>query len=368
MTFKALHFADVHLDAPFSGLLPQDAGRRRRRALRETLTNIAALAERAKVDAVFCAGDLYEHERVSPDTASFLRDTFARLQPLPVYVAPGNHDWFSPGSAYAQTDWSANVRIFKTPQPEPVALRDGLTLWGAAHCAPANTDNFFGCFTASRGGVNIGLFHASERTWLHAQGEGKEPHAAFAPDDIRRAGLAYAFLGHFHTPRDAPTYSYPGNPCPLSFGEAGDRGAIIATVTGDGSVEIERHRLAATEVRDLTVDVDGCASADGVRQRVEDAVRGLSGSARISLTGALEREVALNPHDLVDAVREMDGVAFRFDGLSVAYDWGALEAEQTVRGEFVREVRAAGLPADETRRVLITGIRALEERTDLEVV
>jgi exonuclease SbcD len=368
MMFKILHFADLHLDAAFSGLLPDDAGRRRRRALRETLTNIAALAGQADVDAVFCAGDLFEQERVSPDTVAFLRETFTRLQPLPIYVAPGNHDWYGRGTVYAQTDWSANVTIFKNPRPEAVVLRDGLTLWGAAHCAPANTDNFFERFTADRSGVSIGLFHASECTWLHVQSQGKEPHAAFAPDDIRRAGLTYAFLGHFHTPRSAPTYSYPGNPCPLAFGETGDRGAIVATVEDDGSVAIERHRVAATNVLDLTVDVDGCASGDDVRRRVLDAVRGLSGSARINLTGALEREVELHPRDLVDAARNLDGVSFRLEGLSVAYDWDLLAGEQTVRGEFVREVRGAGLPAEEARRVLVMGLRALEGRTDLEVV
>jgi hypothetical protein len=42
--------------------------------------------------------------------------------------------------------------------------------------------------------------------------------------------------------------------------------------------------------------------------------------------------------------------------------------EPTVRGQFVRDVLAAGLPSDEQRRVVITGLRALDGRADLEVL
>jgi exonuclease SbcD len=36
-----------------------------------------ALAVERRVDALLCGGDLYEQDYVSPDTARFLRATFA---------------------------------------------------------------------------------------------------------------------------------------------------------------------------------------------------------------------------------------------------------------------------------------------------
>jgi len=55
--------------------------------------------------------------------------------------------------------------------------------------------------------------------------------------------------------------------------------------------------------------------------------------------------------------------------ISVAYDFVMLAEERTVRGQFVRSVQVASeLDDDERRRVLITGLRALDGRTDeLEV-
>src|SRR5438445_13847699 len=92
-------FSDVHLDAPFAWADPS-LGRRRRQALRDTLMRIVTLAQEIAPNAVFCGGDLYEHDRVLPDTAEFLRNQFERLHPIPVYLAPGNHDWYGQESVY----------------------------------------------------------------------------------------------------------------------------------------------------------------------------------------------------------------------------------------------------------------------------
>src|SRR5437879_2127205 len=105
---QLLLFSDVHLDTPFEWAPPALA-RRRRQALRDTLLRIVQLAIEIRPDAVLCGGDLYEHERFSPDTAAFLRSALAQLHPLPVYVAPGNHDWYGSESLYRQVQWSPNV-------------------------------------------------------------------------------------------------------------------------------------------------------------------------------------------------------------------------------------------------------------------
>jgi len=53
--------------------------------------------------------------------------------------------------------------------------------------------------------------------------------------------------------------------------------------------------------------------------------------------------------------------------LYVAYNFEAIKDEATVRGEFVRQVTSSDLPEDEKQRVLVTGLRALDGREDLEV-
>lgn len=365
---KLLLFSDLHLDSSFAWMGSSGAAAsRRRQALCDTLEKIVTLAEQVKADAILCGGDLYEHERVSPDTASFLRSVFARLDPIPVYIAPGNHDWFGPQSLYGYVDWSPNVHVFRSGRLEPVDLDDGVTLWGAAHLAPANTDNFLRGFRVDRAGVNVALFHGSERTWLTEEGSGKAAHAQFEAEEITEAGLQHAFLGHYHTPRDAPTYTYPGNPDPLSFGETGERGVVIATLKPNGAVGRVRMKVGVTEAHDLDVDVTGCSSLQAVRSRISDGLRGLRGVARVRLQGELDANVSVQTADL-NVESGLDSVLIEPSDLRIAYELDKLAEEQTVRGEFVRMVLKDGPPQEKTRKILLTGLRALDARDDLEVI
>ena len=136
-----VHFADLHLDTPFRQGGPSIA-RRRRQHLRDVLVAIVDLTLEVEADALFCGGDLYEHEMTAPDTGDFIRAQFERLDRVPVLVAPGNHDWLGPTSIYRQTRWSPNVHIFDSRELQPWELADGLTIWGGAHLVPANSPGF----------------------------------------------------------------------------------------------------------------------------------------------------------------------------------------------------------------------------------
>ena len=361
---KLLHFSDLHLDAPFAWATPE-AARARRRNRRETLTRIIALAEAEAVDAILCAGDLFEQDRIGPDTVEFLRSTFERTDRR-IFLAPGNHDWLSDRSPYALVEWSPNVHLFTEATLGPVPLADGLTLWGAAHRAPANTDGFFTGFRVDRGGVHLALAHASERAVLAWQESGKQPHAPFDAAELDATGIAHAFLGHYHVPRDAARYTYPGNPDPLEFGEDGERGAVIATIAPDGEVTRERRSVAVSEVHDLHVKVNGAAHSDDVAIAVARELAPLAGCVRLTLIGDLAPSVELDVRELQRLGQHLEGLVVR-TRLTVGYDLDAIAAESTVRGQFVRSAETEIADADLRRRVILTGLRALEGRGDLDV-
>jgi DNA repair protein SbcD/Mre11 len=365
---KLLLFADLHLDTPFQWAGPMLA-RARRNALRTTLRRICELADSLAVDALLSGGDLYEHERFSPDTVAFLTNTFADFG-RPVYLAPGNHDWYGPASLYRQAHWSPNVHVFTEDQLVAVELTDQVTLWGAAHRAPANTDGFLERgFKVGRGGVNLALFHGSELGGIAFQETGKAPHAPFRSEQVEACGLDHALVGHFHSPRDGAWHTYPGNPDPLTFGETGQRGAVLFTVAGDGSLHRERHSVSTSTVTSVEVDITGVSSSSAIRDRVAEAVASLTGIVRVTISGDVDPEVSVSLVDLADAGPHLDALVPRVGSVAVAYDFDALAAEQTVRGQFVRDVCASDLDGDARRRVLVTGLRALEGRADeLEVI
>lgn len=364
---RILLVSDVHLDSPFAWAKPEVA-RHRRQALRDALARSIQLAIDQRVDVICCGGDLFEHERVSPDTGQFLRAQFELAHPIPIFIAPGNHDWLGPESLYRRVRWSPNVHVFEDRRLVPVTIAEGLTLWGSAHQAPAGTSDFLAGFRVDRSGVHLALFHGSEVGSAYIEEAGKQLHAPFRAEEIEASGLHFALLGHYHSPRDEARFSYPGNPEPLTFGESGQRGVLIATIGENGRVMTDRQSVAVSTVSDLAIDVTGCSSKQEVRERVTDALRGRNGYARVTLCGDVAPEVALCVADFEDLVHCLDAApVIRLQSVTVAYDLTRIVQEPTVRGQFVRDVQASGLTPEECQRVIITGLRALDGRSDLEV-
>jgi DNA repair exonuclease SbcCD nuclease subunit len=358
--------ADVHLDVPFAWAGPE-VGRRWRAHVRDALTNVVEVCLERQVDALLIAGDLYEHERFTPDTVRFVEDTFAKVDPVPVLVAPGNHDWLAPASLYRQARFGSNVHLFDTAHLSPYALADGCTLWGGAHLRPRGTEGFLDGFRVDRGGVHLALFHGSEVSGFALQGADKHEHAPFRAEQVPAAGLHFAFVGHYHHPTASRHHAYPGSPQPLTFGTPAG-GLLLAQVDDDGSVAIERVDVAAAELHDLQIDVSGCETSTSLRDRVARSLAGLEGAARVDLVGELGTDLEWHDDLLRDVAPCLDALKLRTSGLTAAIDVEALAALDTVEGEFVRLVRArADLDDDMRRRVILTGLRALAGRDDLEV-
>ena len=201
------------------------------------------------------------------------------------------------------------------------------------------------------------------------QPEGKQPHAPFTSAEIEEAGLHHVFCGHFHTPREAEKYTYPGTPDPLTFGDSLDGGAVEVEVHADGRIDRTWHTVRTSEVHDLEVDISGSVSMGDVRDSVVAALAGLSGCARLTLRGEVAPSVELDTRLLHQERQDLDALVIRAGDVHFAYDFDQLAEEQTVRGQFVRDVRASpDLSEEDRRRVLVTGLRALEGRRDLEVV
>jgi DNA repair exonuclease SbcCD nuclease subunit len=261
------------------------------------------------------------------------------------------------------------VRVFREEQLSPFAIADGLTIWGAAFCGPTRERGFLDAgFSVDRGGVNLALFHGTERSGMPFEVAGKAAHGPFDARQIERSGLSHALVGHLHRPRDEAWFTYPGNPDPLTFGEDGQRGAVIVDVLGDGSIRRERRPVGVSRVHDLALDVSGATSLQDIRDRAAAVLAGKDGVARLTVHGELLPELSLDVRALAEVAHGLEQIVIRTGALSTAYDLAALALEPTVRGRFVRDVTAAAdLDTAQRRRVLVTGLRALDGRSDLEV-
>ena len=155
---KLIHGADLHLDSPFSGLTPEQAAARRQEQ-RELLDRLAGLAREQGADLVLLSGDLLDSSRTYRETAQALARSLGSL-PCPVFLAPGNHDFYGPRSLYAALDWPENVHIF-TSGRSGGWRSPGWTVWSMAgpSWGPGRTAPPLEGFRAEDGRVQLMAVH-----------------------------------------------------------------------------------------------------------------------------------------------------------------------------------------------------------------
>lgn len=369
VAYRILHIADVHLDMAFVGIEPR-SGARRRRQLEESFERALRLARERGVDAIAIAGDLYEDGRSGPDRAAYLRRVLGDLDPIRVFLAPGNHDPHTASSIYRQmAPLPANVVVFGHRKFERAPLTDGLTLWGFGHERPIDRDPAINGFRCEGAGTHLLLFHGSDR---EAMPPGKEAVAPFSSADVDRAGAAHAMVGHFHGMLEGSRHAYPGSLEPHTFGQDGRHTAAIVTIE-DGRVRTEY--VDHNQVRYADADFDISPFAD--RAALEGALRARLGAmidepgrvfCRLRLVG--EAQPTLD----VDAELLEAELGERYDGLALVEDFvgfdldAAMREGRTVRAHFVRRMRDQIATADDAarpflERTLRYGLLAFAGRT-----
>ena len=78
-------------------------------------------------------------------------------------------------------------------------------------------------------------------------------------------------------------------------------------------------------------------------------------------------ELDFNIRDLGEVQHSLEGLLIRMGSIRPRFDAAAIAKETAVKGQFVRNVLAAVMDDEKRQRVLMTGLRALDGKRDLEV-
>jgi len=362
MTYRILHLSDLHLDASFAADgVTSGVGDWRRSDLRATIGRILALARERRVDAVTIGGDLYDQEYVLPDTGEFLAQQFARLAPMRVCIAPGEHDPYTTRSLYALTRWPANVHIFAQSQLDPVQLAPDMHLWGAAHPAPQD-NRVVERARMNEPGINLLLLHAAERAGASS---GAEAHFTVDASSVQNAGFDFALLGHRHTakmwPGETPCCVYPGSPEPLCWDESGGGHNVVLLTVDENQVHPEQLPIAQWRYWTTEVDLAECAGPDEVNQCIQRSLSAAPGGpderliCRVILTGVPSFDLDC---DAIASALETKAHTQLKARLALRHDLDQLAAEQTVRGLLVRrfQTQLAEARDPEDRRAILKAL------------
>ncbi len=307
VALKLLHTADWHLGLRFPALAP-DQEVRLTRARLEVVGRILDLADSRDVDAVLCAGDLFNEPRPEEEWWKGLLAEFTRRQwTRPVILLPGNHDPLTPNSIYAPQDpfrrgLPAYVHVVDR---DDFALELGTTAVVYAtpcrsHAGQTGLAESLPRREPGEERLRIGLVHG--QTFDLKDHQTTFPIARNAAVD---RGLDYLAIGDTHSFRDvepdakAPTV-YPGAPEATKFGEtdAGQVALVFFPRDRTRRALIERAPVAVWKWRELV-----CRSLEELRQ-----LRGDASLRKTVLRLSLDMRLALPEYDEADRIlAELEG-------------------------------------------------------------
>ena len=350
---KIIHAADFHLDSAFGGL-PVEKARERRRESRELVDRLANLVRAEGAEIVLLAGDLFDGQRVFPETLERLKTALAAMG-CPVFIAPGNHDPYTPHSPYAAPDWPENVHIFRSETMEAMLLPDlDCVVHGAAFLSPERTTPPLAGFAVPQDG-------RTHLLCLH--GDVGKPSSQYAPilrEHLSACGAHYAALGHVHQcsglQQDGVTlWAYPGCPEGRGFDELGDKGVLAGTVDREESL-LRFVPLCRRRYWILEADVTGVSPLEALEAALPESAA--EDVCRVVFTGELDGP-ALDLPALDSACRDRCYALELRDHTRPAQSLWDRAGEDTLRGLFLREMkqRYDAAPSEEARDELAQAVR-----------
>jgi DNA repair exonuclease SbcCD nuclease subunit len=227
VALKILHTADWHLGRRFPSFSEEDETKLTRSRI-EAVDRLLGLAESFTVDAVLCAGDLFDDPAPADSWWRGLLRLFEKRNwtKRPVFLLPGNHDPLEPNSVWAEEHpfrraLPAWVHVVDRDNFE-FPLSEEAVLYASPCRSQAGADDL-----ASRlprrdpndRRIRIGLVHGQTFDI-----SGHQTNFPIAPNAAEQRGLSYLAIGDTHAfrelpPKVCPTV-YPGAPEATTFGES----------------------------------------------------------------------------------------------------------------------------------------------------
>ena len=329
---RILHTSDFHMDSPFESLSEVKAAIRRAE-LRQLPKKIARLAVKEQVSLVLLCGDLLDSESVFKETGEELFESL-RMISVPVFIAPGNHDYYHPRAVYASDNLPDNVFIFRENSIEHYDFPEkGFRVYGAAFTdrySPSLLKDFHAARIPEM--VNIMCLH----------GEVNNSESSYNPisrDQIRDSGVDYLALGHIHKAsglkKEGNTfYSYPGCPEGRGFDETGEKSINIIDLT-DEKCTLRTVSVAARKYEQISVDISDKDPLFSIQLALpDDTIRDIF---RITLKGETEKSVSVS--EIYKQISELFFELNIEDRTTLRKSIWEMGGENTLRGAFLSKMR-----------------------------
>lgn len=358
---KMIHCADFHLDSKLNANLDRDKAVKRRAELLHTFVRMADYAEQNQVEVILIAGDLFDTGKLSASAVQTVLQVVSGHPDIRFYYLSGNHDR---EGFPAEEKLPDNLKCFGRSW-QTFEEADGKICISGMELNRDNAKTAALSLVLDAGKFNIVMLHGQE-----TESVGRDRAEQIHLKEFRGKGIDYLALGHIHSFQserlDARgTWCYPGCPEGRGFDECGDHGFVVLEVDeAAGSFQMEFVPFAYRRICCVEADVTGCETsvemANRARAALDAAGCAASSMVKLVLTGNLPVDCEKDPAFLL-ATFENDYFFLKVeDETGLAVDYNDYLLDESLKGEFVRQVMAdATLTEDEKPVVIRLGLQAL---------
>lgn len=184
---------------------------------------------------VLVAGDTFEDNGVDRILIQQVADILSEFGG-PVYLIPGNHDPYVPGSVWEHPAWRSCDNLHVLVQGEPIEAPGGVIYPCPARDKHSRSDPTNWVQASGSQEVAVGIAHGTVEGVPQ-----NEPDYPIPLDAQTRTGLDYLALGHWHSTKEypdsagAPCMAYCGTHEATKFGERDSGNALLVDISKRGA-------------------------------------------------------------------------------------------------------------------------------------
>lgn len=262
---KIIHTADVHIGSVF-GQLSIEKAKLRQAELIDGFRRLCTYARENDVEAVLIAGDLWDNNALSKGVKHQVLSAIEEAAPVRFFYVSGNHDdeWST------QTDLPSNFYLFGQARGFFSYTLGDVTISGM-DTKYFSAENFRALQCDAKK-FNVVLLHGD------INGVGKE---SIPLSLLQDKPIDYLALGHIHKPSLSSTrfargtYRYSGCLEGRGYDEIGPRGFFLFEIENGQIIKEKFYSLSTREVKEIRVDVSGCAHYADLQSRVFSALENI---------------------------------------------------------------------------------------------
>lgn len=373
---KLLHCANLHLDADVEWHLSEHSDRREERL--DTFRRMISYGQKEEVHAILIVGGLFDtpmlEEKAIKEQVLFL---IQQASDIDFLYLQGSSPTLAYGKDYLATldEKPDNLKLFSSRTWTCYRYGDVTisaieqqkdtpsNLWNELDLSPndVNIVALYGAFSGDSGDSELPPNAPYDSTLSSTLSAPSFSLSDFTDKHINYLASGYAQDSHVTALDVRGVYAESGCLEGVTFQQCGKKGFLILDIF-QKTIYHDFISLSQRTLHSLTLDVSTCATDMEVMFAIESTLAPLSDQDLVSfqLTGTLSEQAYVETRFLDNTFRPRFYKWQLENMTTIAIDYSQYDHDISLKGEFVRTVRASSYSEETKGKMIVKGLRALQ--------